>query len=777
MSRINRSISVTLASVWFAAIAPSVAVAQSVVRGPYLQSGTPTNVVVRWRTDVLTDGRVCYGTAPVDLTPADLVCVDDRLSRTNHEVTLSGLNPDTKYFYAIGTTTKTLAGGGADHFVVTAPPPGTPKPTRIWVLGDSGTADAGAAAVRDAYFSFTGSRETDLWLMLGDNAYSDGTDAQYQAAVFNMYPTLLRKSVLWPTLGNHDGHSADSATQSGPYYDIFTLPRNGEAGGVASGTEAYYSFDYGNIHFIVLDSFDSDRSPGGAMMTWLETDLAATKQDWIIAFWHHPPYSKGSHDSDTETELIQMRQNALPILEQGGVDLVLAGHSHSYERSFLIDGHYGTSNTLVPSMILDSGDGQPTGTGAYQKSTEGPAPHQGAVYTVAGSSGHTSSGSLNHPVMFISLSVLGSLVLDVEGNRLDATFLDSGGGIRDTFTILKGGTTNTPPVAVDDSATTDEDTPIVINVVSNDSDPDGDTLTVASVTAPGHGTARINADQKTVTYTPAPDFNGTDSFTYTISDGRGGRSTATVRLTVNPVNDPPVAKGQSVTTNPDTPVAITLVATDADGDTLTYTVASPPANGSLSGTAPNLTYTPNPGFSGTDSFSFTAKDSQSTSNLATVSITVALAPIAIATEGFESGTFSGGSGWSGPWTVSGDVSIRTNRDGPQEGTSHVRLRQKTGHLQRQVDLSGARNVHLTFWAKVKSFESSDTALVKVSPDGVTFTTVKVFTRADSNNTYRYYDIDLASFTMTANFSIAFDAEMSSTGDYWFIDNIRIKGMK
>src|SRR5207249_1428430 len=494
------------------------------------------------------------------------------------------------------------------------------------------------------------------------------TDSQYQAALFNTYPTMLQKSVLWPTLGNHDGHSVDSGTQTGPYYDIFTLPRNAEAGGVASGTEAYYSFDYGNMHFIVLDSFDSDRSPGGAMMTWLETDLAATKQDWIIAFWHHPPYSKGSHDSDTETELIQMRQNALPILEQGGVDLVLAGHSHSYERSFLIDGHYGTSNTLVPSMILDSGDGQPTGTGAYQKSTEGPAPHQGAVYTVAGSSGHTSSGSLNHPVMFISLSVLGSLVLDVEGNRLDATFLD---------------------------------------------------------------------------------FNGTDSFTYTISDGRGGRSTATVRLTVNPVNDPPVAKGQSVTTNPDTPVAITLVATDADGDTLTYTVASPPANGSLSGTASNLTYTPNPGFSGTDSFSFTAKDSQSTSNLATISITVALAPIAIATEGFESGTFSGGSGWSGPWTDSGDVSIRTNRDGPQESTSHVRLRQKTGHLQRQVDLSGARNVHFTFWAKVKSFESSDTALVKVSPAGVTFTTVKVFTRADNNNTYRYYDIDLASFTMTA----------------------------
>src|SRR5216117_1053841 len=117
-------------------------------------------------------------------------------------------------------------------------------------------ASTNQAAVRDAYLAFTGSRHTDLWLMLGDNAYPDGTDAQYQAAVFDMYPALLHNSPVWPTLGNHDGQSADSATQSGPYYDIFTLPTQAEAGGVASGTEAYYSFDYGNMHFVVLDSFD-----------------------------------------------------------------------------------------------------------------------------------------------------------------------------------------------------------------------------------------------------------------------------------------------------------------------------------------------------------------------------------------------------------------------------------------------------------------------------------------------------------------------------------------
>src|SRR5204862_6191165 len=121
------------------------------------------------------------------------------------------------------------------------------------------------------------------------------------------------------------------------------------------------------------------------------------------------------------------------------------GHSHSYERSFLLDGHYGTSNTLVPSMILDGGDGRPTGNGAYQKPTQGPAPHQGAVYTVAGSSGHTSGGLLNHPVMFISLEVLGSLVLDFQTNRLDLSFLNSSGVVQDDFTIVKG-VSGPPPV-------------------------------------------------------------------------------------------------------------------------------------------------------------------------------------------------------------------------------------------------------------------------------------------------------------------------------------------
>jgi len=606
---------------------PVTAYALLVIRGPYLQMGTPNSITVRWRTDLATDSRVSYGAIIGNLTFA----VDNPTVTTEHQVTLSGLTANTRYYYAVGSSSGMLAGNDAGSFFVTSPTVGVPKPTRIWVLGDSGTASSNARAVRDAYYNFTGSLHTDLWLMLGDNAYGSGSDIEHQRAVFDMYPTMLKKSVLWPTLGNHDGKSASSLTQSGPYYDIFSLPKNAEAGGIASGTEAYYAFDYANIHFIVLDSHDSSRAPGGAMMTWLTNDLQNSNQDWIIAYWHHPPYSKGSHNSDNNGNLTDMRQYALPILENYGVDLVLAGHSHSYERSFLIDGHYGKSPTLVPSMILNGGDGRQGGNGAYEKPTAGLAPHEGAVYTVAGSSGHIGSGSLNHPVMFFSIAALGSLILNVDNNRLNATFLDSTGIVRDTFTIMKAIAVNMPPTAVQDSAMTNEDTPIMISVLTNDTDPENDPLTVFSIAQPNNGSTTLL--NNTVIYTPDIDFNGLSSFLYTISDGQGGTSTATVTVTVNPINDPPIANNQSVTTLRNTAMPILLAGIDPDGDPLTYFVVSSPTNGSLNGTAPNLTYTP--GSSGFDSFTFQVNDGTTDSNVATVSITVILLPV---TTGFRGPT-------------------------------------------------------------------------------------------------------------------------------------------
>ncbi len=411
---------------------------QNVTRGPYLQLGTHESIVVRWRTDVSMDSRVTIGNAPGNLT----IIFDDPNPTTEHEVSVNSLTSDTRYYYSIGSSSVVLAGDDTAHFFVTSPQPGTSKPTRIWVLGDVGTADDSARATRDAYYNFTGSTHTDLWLTLGDNAYPNGTDGQHQNAIFeDMFEVMLRKSVFWPSIGNHDINTSSSPGPY-PYMDIFTLPTNGEAGGVASGTEHYCSFDYGNIHFIILNSSNSAlRNANSAMWTWLQADLAQNNRFWTVAYWHHPPYSKGSHDSDSENDLKEMRENALPILESAGVDLVMAGHSHSYERSFLIDGHYGLSSTLTVAMKVDSGDGRPDGDGAYEKDISQSTANKGAVYIVLGTSGWPQNqGSLDHAVMVTSFIRLGSVVLDVHQDTLEAKFIDYEGNIDDYFTLIKNST-------------------------------------------------------------------------------------------------------------------------------------------------------------------------------------------------------------------------------------------------------------------------------------------------------------------------------------------------
>lgn len=406
--------------------------AQALVRAPYLQSVTPTSIVIAWRTSSPTEGVVRFGASP------------DALDRqqaspgpgTDHFVTLTGLEPDTRYFYAVGTRSARLAGADVSHFFRTSPAPGTRKPMRLWIVGDSGTGTAPQFAVRDAMLAHTRSRRPDLYLHLGDIAYEFGTDAEFTERFFAPYASILRNTPVFPTLGNHEGVNADSATETGPYYDAYALPRRGEAGGVPSGTEAYYSFDYGNAHFIVLDSHDSPRGPQGAMLTWLREDLAATRQEWIIAYWHHPPYSKGTHDSDLARHETELRTHALPILEAGGVDLVLAGHSHIYERSFLVAGAYATPTTAA-GHILDSGSGRLEDGRAYGK-REAKGARDGAVYVVAGHGGRRVGRKGTHPLMYFTEVAYGSGLLDIDGPRLDFRNLRADGVVSDWFTLAKG---------------------------------------------------------------------------------------------------------------------------------------------------------------------------------------------------------------------------------------------------------------------------------------------------------------------------------------------------
>ncbi|MBK1810396.1 tandem-95 repeat protein [Clostridium sp. YIM B02505] len=193
---------------------------------------------------------------------------------------------------------------------------------------------------------------------------------------------------------------------------------------------------------------------------------------------------------------------------------------------------------------------------------------------------------------------------------------------------------NDAPVAVNDKATVSEDGTVKISVLNNDSDVDRDALTITSVTKPAHGTAVINEDG-TVSYTPDANYNGTDSFSYTISDGHGGTSTATVNITVNAVNDAPVASNDTATVSEDGTVKVSVLNNDGDvdGDALTITSVTKPAHGTAvineDGT---VSYTPDANYNGTDSFSYTISDGHGGTSTATVNITVNAvndAPVAV----------------------------------------------------------------------------------------------------------------------------------------------------
>lgn len=486
-----------------ASVAITVAVPPSsgtLSRSPYLNSPNHNSIVVRWRSSLSIVGRVRYGTSPALLDQY----VDESAARTDHEVKLSGLTPYTRYYYSVGSAFDTLtpeatdttsvktaaysfpAPTAADYTFRTAPLPGTPVPTRIWLVGDCGRGSTSQAGGRDAYYNWIGTRTPDLLLMLGDNAYNSGTDTEYQTGYFAMYPTIFKKLPQWSTLGNHDANNGStSSTANFPYFDMFTFPIAGECGGIASGTERYFSFDYGNVHVINLDSQTSSRNTiekngaDGPMAAWLRQDLASTTATWIIAIFHHPPYSKGSHDSDTESQMVQMRTNFGPILEAGGVDLIITGHSHNYERSVLLDGHYGVSSTITPAMRVNGGNGSTTGftvststgtirrgpafnavanvsgtvippDGAYIKPLTGPRDHFGAVYATNGSAGQADGGSLNHAAMYINYNTVGTLNFDVDGNTLVATYVQSGGTAPDNFTITKIGAADSDEDGISD---------------------------------------------------------------------------------------------------------------------------------------------------------------------------------------------------------------------------------------------------------------------------------------------------------------------------------------
>ena len=412
--------------------------------GPYLQKATSSSILLRWRTNIYTDSKVWYGTASDNMA---LSATGANPSTTEHTVALSGLSPSTRYYYSIGTSSLILDQDEGNYFVTLPAPDDSTKYT-FWVTGDAGDNSANQLNVRDSYYSYMGNKTTNGWLLLGDNAYDDGLDQEYTDYFFNIYKSnIARKAPLWPATGNHE-YADNSDRQEDhdiAYFDLFDLPINAEAGGVASASEAYYSYDHGNIHFVVLDSYIIENSlyrlydAGSPQLQWLQTDLAANTKTWTVVYFHHPPYTMGSHNSDTENELIKIRENVLPILEQYKVDLVMSGHSHNYERSRLMKGYFGFEgdfNATTYNLSQSSGKYQSNTSCAYVKD----ATNFGTVYVVAGSAGELDNAQASYPhdaMYYSNNSVGGSFILEVEENRLDGKWLTSAGAVLDNFTIMK----------------------------------------------------------------------------------------------------------------------------------------------------------------------------------------------------------------------------------------------------------------------------------------------------------------------------------------------------
>jgi acid phosphatase type 7 len=278
--------------------------------------------------------------------------------------------------------------------------------------------------------------------LLGDNAYASGTDVEYQSSFFQVYADDLAQTPLWPCIGNHD--------QDDAYQYLFSVNQDGKAGGFPSRNPYYYSFDIANLHVVVLDPWklwlqvtgDRDYAPWQRQLEWLKQDLAANKQDWTVVINHFPMYCDGNYNSDDNAPLADLRELLVPLAEEHGVDLFIAGHDHTYQRSYLIDGHYGQSTTFDPARHIKA-----PGDGRDAPLIKKRGPHGGTMYLVSGTAGGMRPhGKFAHPALIPfpheggqrnGFAIPGSLVIEIEGSELRGWQVGIEGQVFDQFKIRK----------------------------------------------------------------------------------------------------------------------------------------------------------------------------------------------------------------------------------------------------------------------------------------------------------------------------------------------------
>lgn len=277
----------------------------------YVQNVTSEAATIMWRTPGETEGIVEFGQAPqLDRTAGG------ELARL-HAVRLTGLQPDTEYTYRVQSP------GVEGEIETFRTAPGPEGSVTAVVVGDTGSGDTPQERLSEVMREM----DADLLLHTGDVVYPRGGECGYEERFYEPYEELIDSVPVYPVLGNHD-----VLTENGePYLTAFDLPAE------ESGTERFYSFDYGPLHVAALNSelyYGDDSVPTEVQKAWLRQDLRASDRPWKIVIIHRPPFNSSPyHGADR-----QVFEDLVGIFEEEGVDVVFAGHEHVYERLKPING-------------------------------------------------------------------------------------------------------------------------------------------------------------------------------------------------------------------------------------------------------------------------------------------------------------------------------------------------------------------------------------------------------------------------------------------------------
>ncbi len=507
--------------------------------------------------------------------------------------------------------------------------------------------------------SFTYTPNTDY---IGGDSFTyqanDGTTNSNTATVSlnvveNQPPTVVNDSITTneDTAGSIDPRGNDSDTEGNPF--TVTGATNG-ANGVVTFTASSVTYTP-NLNFNGADSFTytvTDSAGGSSVGTVNVTvnavndapnavdDPASTPEDTAVTI----PVLGNDTDPDVGQTLtitgVTQPANGVVTFTAGDVTYTpSANFSGVNTFTYTISDGNGGTDTATVTVIVNSVNDVPNAVDDTAATSEDTATTILVLSNDTDADGDTLTitavtQGANGTVTFTAGDVTYTPNTNFSGTDTFTYTISDGNGGTDTATVnITVSGVNDPPTANDDTATTNEDTPVAIDVRANDTDADvGQTLSVIGVTQGGFGSVTITGGGTGVTYTPALNQSGTDTFSYTISDGNGGTDTAVVTVTVNAVNDAPTAANDNYSTAFETAITVGapgVLANDSDveGSPLTAVIVTNPANGAVTLNANGgFTYTPNAGFTGADTFTYTANDGSTNSNAATVRITVGAPP-------------------------------------------------------------------------------------------------------------------------------------------------------